>query len=74
MGYVLIHPKDNVKVDLNDGHKYAVKDIAEGENVIKLCDDGNILLEYTYIFSFMGLPSCMKKDTAKLKARLVTKK
>lgn len=36
--------------------------------------DGNILLEYTYIFSYMGIESCMKKDIAKIKAKLVEKK
>ncbi|MGN0485883.1 MAG: UxaA family hydrolase [Acutalibacteraceae bacterium] len=35
MEYVLIHEKDNVKVCLSDGHKYAVKDIQSGEPVIK---------------------------------------
>lgn len=33
--------------------------------------DGNILLEYTYIFGHYGLPSCMKKDITKLKEKLV---
>lgn len=35
MGYVLIHPDDNVKVNLEDGHKYAVRDILCGEKIIK---------------------------------------
>lgn len=35
MGHVLIHPDDNVKVNLDNGHKYAVKDIAKGERIIK---------------------------------------
>ncbi len=35
MGFVIIHPDDNVKVNLENGHKYAIKDIAKGENVIK---------------------------------------
>ena len=35
MGYVLIHPDDNVKVNLKDGHKYAAKDIDKGEKIIK---------------------------------------
>ncbi len=35
MGFVVIHPDDNVKVNLENGHKYAVKDIAKGENIIK---------------------------------------
>ncbi len=35
MGNVLIHKNDNVSVSLENGHKYAVKDIALGEKVIK---------------------------------------
>lgn len=35
MGFVVIHPDDNVKVNLDNGHKYAVKDIAKGESIIK---------------------------------------
>lgn len=35
MEYILIHENDNVKVCLDNGHKYALRDIAEGENVIK---------------------------------------
>lgn len=35
MGNVLIHKNDNVCVSLENGHKYAVKDIADGEKVIK---------------------------------------
>lgn len=35
MGFVIIHPDDNVKVNLENGHKYAIKDIAKGESVIK---------------------------------------
>ena len=35
MDYVLIHPNDNVRVDLENGHKYAVRDIEKGEKVIK---------------------------------------
>lgn len=30
-----IHPRDNVRVDLQNGHKYALADIQKGENVIK---------------------------------------
>ena len=30
-----IHPRDNVEVNLSDGHKYALRDIAEGERIIK---------------------------------------
>ena len=32
---MLINRLDNVEVSLEDGHKYAVRDIAEGEDVIK---------------------------------------
>lgn len=32
---MLIHPKDNVEVNLENGHKYAVRDIAAGEDIIK---------------------------------------
>ena len=35
MEYVLISEKDNVKVCLDNGHKYAVRDIQKGEQVIK---------------------------------------
>ena len=32
---MLINKLDNVEVNLEDGHKYAIKDIKSGENVIK---------------------------------------
>lgn len=32
---MLISPLDNVDINLEDGHKYALRDIAEGENIIK---------------------------------------
>ena len=35
MEYVVIDEKDNVKVCLSDGHKYAVKEIRKGEQVVK---------------------------------------
>ncbi|MCQ2519068.1 MAG: altronate dehydratase family protein [Lachnospiraceae bacterium] len=35
MSLLTIHPNDNVAVDLDNGHKVALKDIHEGENVIK---------------------------------------
>lgn len=35
MGFVVINKNDNVKVNLDNGHKYAAKDIAKGEQVIK---------------------------------------
>ena len=35
MEYVVIHENDNVQVCLENGHKYAVKDIKKGEKIIK---------------------------------------
>lgn len=35
MEYVVINEKDNVKVSLENGHKYATKPISKGEEVIK---------------------------------------
>lgn len=35
MEYALIHPEDTVKVCLENGHKYAVRDIKKGESIIK---------------------------------------
>lgn len=35
MGFAVIHPDDNVKVNLDNGHKYALKEIRKGESVIK---------------------------------------
>ncbi len=32
---MIIHPLDNVDINLNDGHKYALCDIKKGENIIK---------------------------------------
>lgn len=32
---MIIHELDNVEVNLSDGHKYALRDIAKGENIIK---------------------------------------
>ena len=32
---MLIHELDNVEVNLENGHKYAVRDIKQGEEVIK---------------------------------------
>ena len=31
--------------------------------------DGNLLIEYTYLFSYAGIPSCLKKDIFKLKEK-----
>ena len=35
MGYFVIHPDDNVQVCLENGHKYACRDINAGETIIK---------------------------------------
>lgn len=35
MDFILIHPDDNVKVNPDNGHKYAVCDIKMGEDIIK---------------------------------------
>lgn len=35
MGFVVIHPDDNVKINLENGHKYAVRDITKGESIVK---------------------------------------
>ncbi|MDE5605254.1 MAG: altronate dehydratase family protein [Eubacterium sp.] len=35
MGFVVINKNDNVRVSLDNGHKYAIKNIAKGEKVIK---------------------------------------
>ncbi len=35
MGFILIHENDNVKVNPENGHKYAAADISEGERVVK---------------------------------------
>ena len=32
---LIINPRDNVGVNVDDGHKYALRDIAKGENIIK---------------------------------------
>lgn len=32
--------------------------------------DGNLLIEYTYLFSYIGLASSMKKDITKIKAKV----
>lgn len=40
------------------------------EKILEVGFDGNLLLEYTYIFGHFGLPSSMKKDIIKLKTRI----
>ena len=32
---MIIHKLDNVEVNLENGHKYALRDIAAGENIVK---------------------------------------
>ena len=32
---MIIHKLDNVEVNLSDGHKYALRDIKKGENIVK---------------------------------------
>lgn len=44
------------------------------EKIISTGFDGNLLIEYTYLFCYMGLPSSMKKDIAKIRAKAVSKK
>ena len=41
-----IHPADNVVVDIESGHKYALADIAEGENQVNF---GCYLLSQYYL-------------------------
>ena len=47
MEYVLIHPDDNVRVSLENGHKYAVCDIKKGGEIIRYGYPGE--LEYIYM-------------------------
>ena len=35
MGFVVINERDNVKVNLDNGHKYALRNIEAGEEIIK---------------------------------------
>lgn len=35
MGYYVINEKDNVKINLDNGHKYALRNIKKGEEIIK---------------------------------------
>lgn len=35
MGYYVINPKDNVKVNLDNGHKYALRNIKKDDKIIK---------------------------------------
>ncbi len=39
------------------------------DKIISSDFDGNILVEYTYLFCWAGIPSSMKKDIAKIKAK-----
>lgn len=40
------------------------------DKIVSLGFDGNILVEYTYLFCWAGVPSSMKKDVAKIKAKV----
>ena len=40
------------------------------EKTVKSGFDGNILLEYTYLCGYYGIPSCMIKDMKKLKNKV----
>ncbi len=40
------------------------------DKIISLDFDGNILVEYTYLFCWAGIPTSMKKDIAKIKAKV----
>ena len=44
------------------------------EKINSLNFDGNILVEYTYLFCWAGIPSAMKKDIAKIKAKVEKRK
>lgn len=44
------------------------------DKIIALNFDGNILVEYTYLFCWAGLSSSMKKDIAKIKAKVGERK
>ena len=46
MKQLIIHPSDNVAVEISSGHKVALRDIKAGENVIKYSNG-------TYFISFM---------------------
>lgn len=40
------------------------------KKIISCGFDGNLLIEYTYLFSYLGIPSAMKKDIQKLKTKV----
>ena len=44
------------------------------EKIISSGFDGNLLVEYTYLFCYMGLASSMKKDIAKIRAKVAKEK
>ncbi len=46
MGYYVINPKDNVKVNLDNGHKYALRNIQKGEEIIKYGFPIGVATEY----------------------------
>ncbi len=39
------------------------------DKIVSLEFDGNILVEYTYLFCWAGIPSSMKRDIAKIRAK-----
>ena len=44
------------------------------DKIISSDFDGNILVEYTFLFCWAGIPSSMKKDIAKIKAKVGERK
>lgn len=44
------------------------------DKIVALSYDGIILIEYTYLFCWAGIPSSMKKDIAKIKAKVGNRK
>ena len=44
------------------------------DKLIEVGFNGNLLIEYTYLFSYAGIPSYLKKDIRKLKDKFGDKK
>ncbi len=44
------------------------------DKLIEVGFNGNTLIEYTYLFSYAGIPSCLKKDISKLKEKFGDKR
>ena len=42
------------------------------EKIMSSGFDGNMLIEYTYLFGYIGLPSSMKKHIAKIRSKVVS--